>query len=262
MIIVKCEICGREISKSNITKHLKTHENGNFNKKSLQTHLDHDDLFCKYCGKECKNRNSLIQHEIRCKENPDKINVIVDGFNKKGHKAWNKGLTKETDARIKQCSETYHKNHKLGLHKDVCGENNSSKRIDVREKISNSCLNNSRLGKWHVSLAKKIHYNYNGNDLHGSWELYYAIFLDKNNIKWVRNKKRFKYCFNNKYHYYTPDFYLPDEDLYIEIKGYKTEKDNYKWNQFPLKLKVLMYDDLKELGVFNINIDLNLFKNN
>ena len=28
---------------------------------------------CQYCGNECKNKNSLIQHEIRCKENPDKI---------------------------------------------------------------------------------------------------------------------------------------------------------------------------------------------
>lgn len=28
---------------------------------------------CKYCNKECKNLNSLRQHEIRCKLNPDKI---------------------------------------------------------------------------------------------------------------------------------------------------------------------------------------------
>ena len=28
---------------------------------------------CKYCGKICKNKNSLAQHEIRCKENPNRI---------------------------------------------------------------------------------------------------------------------------------------------------------------------------------------------
>lgn len=28
---------------------------------------------CKYCGKICKNKNSLTQHEIRCKENPEHI---------------------------------------------------------------------------------------------------------------------------------------------------------------------------------------------
>lgn len=32
------------------------------------------EYICKYCGKVCKNKNSLIQHEIRCKENPDRIN--------------------------------------------------------------------------------------------------------------------------------------------------------------------------------------------
>ena len=28
---------------------------------------------CKFCGKECKNKNSLIQHEIRCRHNDDRI---------------------------------------------------------------------------------------------------------------------------------------------------------------------------------------------
>ena len=28
---------------------------------------------CKYCGRECKNKNALTQHEIRCKSNPDHI---------------------------------------------------------------------------------------------------------------------------------------------------------------------------------------------
>ncbi len=61
------------------------------------------DMNCKYCGKECKNTNSLTQHEIRCKQNPDKIEIksnIVTYFNNTGRPAWNKGLTAETDSRI------------------------------------------------------------------------------------------------------------------------------------------------------------------
>lgn len=108
---IKCELCGREISKSNFTRHLETHKNGNFDKWVNQAHLDHDDLFCKYCGKEYKNKKSLVQHEIRCKENTDKINVIVEGFNKRGRVAWNKGLTKETDDRIKKLAYTRKKNY-------------------------------------------------------------------------------------------------------------------------------------------------------
>lgn len=39
-------------------------------------------LECKFCGKECKNRNSLAQHEIRCPENPDKIANNFAEYNK------------------------------------------------------------------------------------------------------------------------------------------------------------------------------------
>lgn len=38
-----------------------------------------------------------------------------------GQVSWNKGLTKETDERIKKGIETFQKNEKLGLHlKDYC----------------------------------------------------------------------------------------------------------------------------------------------
>lgn len=31
-------------------------------------------------------------------------------------------------------------------------------------------------------------------------------------------------------HLYFPDFYLSDYDIYIEVKGYKRERDICKWN--------------------------------
>jgi PAB1-binding protein PBP1 len=48
---------------------------------------------------------------------------------------------------------------------------------------------------------------------------------------------------------YTPDFYLTESDEYIEIKGYKTEKDKAKWSQFPKnkKLIVLTASELKDI---------------
>ena len=107
---IKCELCGKEISKSNYSKHLRRHEvHPETFKESY--HLDHDDLFCKYCGKECKNKNSLVQHEIRCKCNPNKCNMDItprEGFNNKGRVAWNKGLTKETDDRVKNMVNHIH----------------------------------------------------------------------------------------------------------------------------------------------------------
>lgn len=45
------------------------------------------EFICKYCGKVCKNKNSLAQHEIRCNQNPDKINTKIPEFNTIGRKA-------------------------------------------------------------------------------------------------------------------------------------------------------------------------------
>ena len=59
------------------------------------------------------------------------------------------------------------------------------------------------------------------------------------------------YEFDNKKSRYIPDFYLIDEDLYVEIKGYETDKDRAKWLYFPYKLLVLKARELFELGVLS-----------
>ena len=58
-------------------------------------------MYCKFCNKLCKNKNSLAQHEIRCIQNPNKLSYFH-----KGQTAWNKGLTAKTDPRVKKGSET------------------------------------------------------------------------------------------------------------------------------------------------------------
>lgn len=97
---IKCLVCGREISKSNYDRHFQCHFS-NHDSKTIKYHLDHDDLFCKFCGKPCKNRNSMAQHEIRCGNNPNRITVNLD-YNRS---PWNFGLTKDTDDRVKKNSE-------------------------------------------------------------------------------------------------------------------------------------------------------------
>ena len=206
---------------------------------------------CKYCNKECKNKNSLAQHEIRCKENPEHIIVHsnLGEYLKPGHAHENQ----------------YTKAAKLGLPKPIVSEETRKKlsdkhswklmsneqKAEVKEKISKTCSEKAKSGKWHKSVAKNMHYKYNDIDLDGSWEYKYAIWLDKNNIKWIRPTIRFEYHLDNKIHYYTPDFYLLETDEYIEVKGYKTAKDDAKWAEFPAdkKLKILFKKDLKELGI-------------
>ena len=64
---------------------------------------------CQYCNKEYNLKLALKCHEIRCKQNPNR-KYWKSNKNGKGHPAWNKGLTKETDERIKKASDKYHEN--------------------------------------------------------------------------------------------------------------------------------------------------------
>ena len=69
---------------------------------------------CKFCGKECKNKNSLAQHERRCKENPNRIESPFVKFNKDRDHVWNKGLTKNTDERVNKGANTLKNGYSTG----------------------------------------------------------------------------------------------------------------------------------------------------
>lgn len=204
-------------------------------------------LLCKYCNKECKNDNSLRNHERLCKSNPNRQSTIVetDDF-KLNHKRSNGAIKAKLEGReFIVSSETKKKISNQVVSRSSEWNKENGKRISetVNEKVTN--------GSWHTSLAKHIHIDYNGVDMHGNWELKYAIYLDASDIKWIKCKDSFPYEYKETLRKYTPDFYLIDTDEYIEIKGYKTEKDDAKWSQFPedKTLIVLMKEELIQLGI-------------
>ena len=151
---------------------------------------------------------------------------------------WSKGGYKLSDETRKKISENTKKKNA-----NESEESKARRRATIAKKVQN--------GEWHTSLAKNHYYEYNGVDLHCSWEFNYAKWLDENQIKWQRCKDSFPYEFEGKIRKYIPDFYLPEYDEYIEIKGYKTAKDEAKWSQFPTNktLKVLFKKDLQDLGI-------------
>jgi hypothetical protein len=46
---------------------------------------------------------------------------------------------------------------------------------------------------------------------------------------------------------YFPDFYIESIDLYIEVKGYETDRDRAKWLQFPEKLCIIKAAEIKKI---------------
>lgn len=66
-------------------------------------------------------------------------------------------------------------------------------------------------------------YNVTGIKVQGTWERDFAIRLNELSIKWTRKTLMF-----NGHRRYTPDFYLPDYNVYVEIKGFERDRDIYK----------------------------------
>ncbi len=203
---------------------------------------------CQYCCDVKNTIKSVRSHERLCKSNPNRApspfsnpDVYKNRKIKKKNNQYTKA--KETGVEYSMSDETRKK-----LSDAI--KNRSPELLEkVGKSISESVNKKVSDGTWHTSLAKRMHVEYKGVGLHGLWELKYAQYLDEIGVVWERNTASFPYEFEGKVRRYTPDFYLPMTDEYVEIKGYKTEKDEAKWSQFPLTLVVLMGEDLKSLGI-------------
>jgi len=88
--------------------------------------------------------------------------------------------------------------------------------------------------------------------LMSSMEIAYYNFLIDNNVPWLR-AKAIQYTDNvGERHWYKPDFYLPNTNQIIEIKGHwwNNDKSKMQWviEQNPeLDIKIIMKPELTEL---------------
>jgi hypothetical protein len=80
---------------------------------------------------------------------------------------------------------------------------------------------------------------YNGVKFRSTLEARWAVFFDACGLDWVYEPE----CFELEAGSYTPDFYLKDYDLYVEIKPnldwYDDKYDFFRYLQCPGKLLVL-----------------------
>ncbi len=133
--------------------------------------------------------------------------------------------------------------HCIKCHNDLNSKNKHRLNV-ISEKMRDGWKNKNFAKKLHTKklLYKNIY-------MRSSWEVAYAKYLDAKGIKWLYESKTFDLGNTT----YTPDFYLPEFNLYIEIKGYMRKvalnkimkfKDNYE-------LLVLNKKSLIYMGVLN-----------
>lgn len=76
--------------------------------------------------------------------------------------------------------------------------------------------------------------------------------LDELNVKWKRDKSiKLKYLSKSgRKRNYIPDFYLPDYDIYIEVKGYWTEAAKHKMKDVQKRntVKIIILESLSEIA--------------
>ena len=211
-------------------------------------------LQCHFCGRNSMNLNSAAQHLVRCGKNPDRINLShLD--NAKNFDQYRKRVQ---TGEIKHLNQ-YLKADLMGLPRPEVTLNASEKikeanrnRVwtpESRKKLSESMkravdLNPEAYSSSNRGRTKQIIFD--GIKFQGNWELDFYKWCLSKNIRCLRNTEGFKYQWNGERTYY-PDFYLPEQDLYVEVKGYKTERDSAKWEQFPKRLIIVQKQDMIDI---------------
>jgi len=91
-------------------------------------------------------------------------------------------------------------------------------------------------------------------EMDSTWEVAMAERLDHLNISWERKEdmKLPYYSKTGRKRNYIPDFYLPDYDTYIEVKGYWTDTARYKMIsvQKTNPVKIVILESLEAVNKF------------
>ncbi len=175
---------------------------------------------CPECDMVFSSRRVLREHRI------EKHNMIPGKFGwAKDSKKWKESIEKGKNTRRQRML--------AGEYKSLFGGRHHT--IETREKLSRIAterlLNNENTGrrpdvKWYK--VKNPQGEVFSNQ--GTWERDFAEWLTTKNIMW---KKRVTIPFvssDGLHKTYIPDFYLPETDEYVEIKGLFTEDDKRKMN--------------------------------
>lgn len=230
---IDCPECGVTVAKNMLARHVGTKACEN-NQKNMQFKKKKGECFhCKMDTSQMTT-SAKANHSRWCDKNP-KRNDYIGSLNSRvgennpmfGKTAWNNGLTKETDTRLKQTSKTYSDRCKSG--EIIPHFRGKTHTVTSKEKMSEIQRNNDyqRVCKSTVDYICK-----DGTvvKMDSSWEVKVAEVLDERDISWERPKPLRWEDKAGKQRNYFADFYLPVQNLYLDPKN--------SWVQHEQKSKI------------------------
>ncbi len=180
---------------------------------------------CKFCGLKSKRAKF---HELFCKLNPQRRKGSNQFTEYPDYKVSDETKRKLSDSNRGQVWSEEQKRRHSSIMKESVKNNPES------YSSSNVC-----------GRVKK--YTFDGMTFTGKWELDVAKSLHSNNIRFTNIINPFEYIWEDDVHLYFPDFYLLDHDIYIEVKGYKRERDICKWSVVK-NLLVITKSEIKNIN--------------
>jgi len=198
---------------------------------NIKCEKEHDSSFGsgKFCSRSCANSrkqtlNTLEKKSLKTKQ------------------AWVRGVYKKKEIK----KRTVYTSTCL-----YCCKQIEDVKYNKNRKYHVECWRKSS-GGLRINSTNKNKSLYKGYQMDSGAETGFAIFLDKNNIKWEKNKTIFfQYTdLKGKERKYYPDFYLPEYNQWVEIKGkFYANKDiclNLKLEAVK-GIKIIYSNELKNL---------------
>ena len=177
-------------------------------------------MICQYCSKEYTNRSGFSNHTRRCPSNPNRIMEVMS-----------------PEARAKISIQTSEGNKRKWADPIIKETHRRAMKLAVKNNPDSYTSSNRGRTKQIVV---------DGIKLQGQWEVDFYMWAKEKGLEPQRPTIAFKYEWDGE-RLYHPDFYIPSLDLYVEVKGYETDRDRAKWLHFPAKLRIIKLKEIQEI---------------
>ncbi|MCD6086044.1 DNA polymerase III subunit alpha, partial [bacterium] len=197
---------------------------------------------CKMCGRQisgqkegksnfCYRCSAKLYKNPSKRESREKIRAAKIRFYQNGGRPWNYGVTVENNEIWKKAAQKISKALRGRTFEEIYGPekaNEMKKKLSLRSRGSNNPMFGKKPPHRKGGYRKDL-----GHYVRSSWEADFARILKLYNLDYEYEPRTFKLIrANGEILHYTPDFYVPSQNTFYEIKGFLHDLDREKLELF------------------------------